>query len=148
MTLILHVGLFEFLFCEAPVICREVEQMSRTIFRPDVSSASAWKPRAAALRLRSKRQTLSSDSEMRSRVASFHYLHDSRREKIHWPVSTPWRCHPRASSRSPGSWDGSARATSWGCTGRMRWSAPRWSPRTPCPGAPCRQNLPRTEKLH
>lgn len=70
----------------------------------------------------------------------------SNLQRSHWPVSTPWWCRPRASSRSPGSWDASARATSWSCTGRRRWSAPRKSLPTPCPAAPHRQTLPETRK--
>lgn len=148
VTLILHAGLFDFLSARPPRFAEKsnkwVEQYSGQMW-----AASQFRSiRAAALRVRSKNQTLSSDSEMRSCVVSFHYLQEPRWENIHWPVSTPWRCHPRASSRSQGSWDGSAQATSLGCTGRMRWSARRWSPMTACPSAPCRQNLQRTEKLY
>lgn len=135
-------------FRKAPVIRREVEQMSWTIFRPDVSSVSAWKHLSRGAE--TPEQIAKADLRLWNEElrGAFHYLQEPRWENIHWPVSTPWRCHPRASSRSPGSWDGSAPATSWGCTGRMQWSALKWSPMTPCPAAPCRQNLPRTDKLH
>lgn len=155
----MHVSLFLLFF---PLLCPYNVQRSRTnewkIFRPDVSKVSAeqsssnwgtasseWAFLHFEIRLWNEAQC-----DIISVFTTWRNVPwtSSNVGKLDWPVSTPWRCHRRASSRSPGSWDASVQGTSWSYTGRRRWSGLRKSPLTPYPAAPCRQKLQRTEKFH